>query len=348
MIIGRKNLAIDGVYIIAELSANHNQSFELAEQTVRAAARAGADAIKLQTYRADTITLNHDGPGFTSNPNGPWAGRTLYSLYEEAHTPWEWHAPLQGIATEVGLDFFSSPFDPTAVDLLESLGVPAYKIASFEITDIPLIEYVASKGKPVIVSTGIATDDDIGLAVEAIRRTGNTQIVVLKCTSSYPAPMDQANLVMIRDLQDRFGVMAGLSDHTMGITAPVLAVAFGAKVIEKHLILDRSLGGPDASFSLDELEFTAMVSAVRDAEKAVGRVDYTLTPSTTASRAYARSLYVVQDIPEGGLLTSENVRSIRPGHGLHPRHYVQVLGRRTTAALTKGTPLRWEDIESGA
>ena len=263
------------VFIIAELSANHNGSLDTAIETIKAAKRAGADAIKFQTYTADTITIDCDKDDFIIKDT-VWGGRKLYDLYKEAYTPWEWHKELFEVAKEEGLICFSSPFDKTAVDFLEELEVPAYKIASFEITDIPLIEYVASKGKPVILSTGIAEQADIELALDACRRMGNNDIALLKCTSSYPAPINEANMVMVRDLAERYGVISGLSDHTMGATAPVVATCFGAKIIEKHFILDRSIGGPDASFSMNEEEFSAMVKAVREAESAIGRIDYTL------------------------------------------------------------------------
>jgi len=265
------------VFIIAELSANHNGSLENALETIKAAKRAGADCIKLQTYTADTITIDCKKDDFKLKQGTIWDDKYFYELYQEAYTPWEWHKQLFEAARAEGLICFSSPFDFTAVDLLEELNAPAYKIASFEITDIPLIEYVASKGKPVIISTGIAEIEDIELALNACRRMGNNDIALLKCTSSYPAPIEEANLVMIKDLAERFGVIAGLSDHTMGSTAPIVATVLGAKIIEKHFILDRAIGGPDASFSMNEAEFTDMVKAVREAEKASGIVDYKLT-----------------------------------------------------------------------
>lgn len=332
------------VFIIAELSANHNGNLEIACETIRAAKRAGADAIKLQTYTADTITLDCKRDDFKIKDT-IWDGKYLYDLYKEAYTPWEWHEELFKVAREEGLICFSSPFDKTAVDFLENLNVPAYKIASFEITDIPLIEYVASKNKPVIISTGIADLEDIELAIDACKRMGNDQIILLKCTSNYPAPIEEANLVMIADLAKRFDVVSGLSDHTMGITVPVVATVLGAKVIEKHFILDRSIGGPDASFSLDEEEFTAMVNAVREAEVAVGSIDYTLTDKKLKSREFSRSLYVAEDIKEGEVITTENVRSVRPGFGLHPKYYNEVIGKRVKCNLEKGTPLKLENLE---
>jgi pseudaminic acid synthase len=281
------------VFIIAELSANHNGSLETALETIRAAKRAGADAIKLQTYTADTLTIDCDKEDFIIKSGSIWDGQTYYKLYQEAYTPWEWHEQLFKTAKAEGLICFSSPFDNTAVDFLENLDTPAYKIASFEITDIPLIEYVASKGKPVIISTGIATEEDIELALDACYRMGNKEITLLKCTSSYPAPIEEANMIMIRDMAEKYGVVTGLSDHTIGSSVPVVATCFGAKIIEKHFILDRSIGGPDASFSMTEQEFTQMVNAVREAEKAIGVVDYSLTEKQKKGRDFCRSLYVV-------------------------------------------------------
>lgn len=324
------------VFIIAELSANHNGSIDTAIETIRAAKRAGADCIKLQTYTADTITINCDKDDFLIKGT-IWEGKNLYKLYQEAYTPWEWHAEIFKVAKEEGLICFSSPFDKTAVDFLETLNVPAYKIASFEITDIPLIEYAASKGKPIIISTGIAEEADIELALEACRRMGNNDIALLKCTSSYPAPIEEANMCMVKDLADRYNVISGLSDHTMGATVPIVATVFGAKIIEKHFILDRSIGGPDASFSMNEEEFAAMVKAVREAESAIGKVDYTLTEKQAKGKDFSRSLYVVEGMKNGDVITEENLRSIRPGFGLHPKHLVEVLGKKVTQDIEKGT-----------
>lgn len=332
------------VFIIAELSANHNGSLETAIETIKAAKRAGADCIKLQTYTADTMTIDSKKPGFTIEGT-IWEGRNLYELYQEAYTPWEWHEILFKTAKEEGLVCFSSPFDKSAVDLLESLNVPAYKIASFEITDIPLIEYVASKGKPVIISTGIASNDDIELALDACKRMGNTDIAVLKCTSSYPAPIEEANMIMVKDLAERYNVIGGLSDHTIGSTAPVVATCFGAKIIEKHFILDRSIGGPDASFSMNEAEFKSMVNAVREAEKAIGSVDYNLTEKQKKGRDFSRSIYVTNDVKAGELLTEHNVRCIRPGHGMHPKYYKEILGKKAAQNLEKGDPMSFNSIE---
>lgn len=331
------------VFIIAELSANHNGSLDNAIETVRAAKRAGADCIKLQTYTADTITLDSDKEDFLIKGT-IWEGKNLHKLYQEAYTPWEWHEQIFKIAKEEGLICFSSPFDPTAVDLLESLETPAYKIASFEITDIPLIEYVASKGKPIILSTGIATTEDIELALDACRRMGNNDIALLKCTSSYPAPIEEANMCMVKDLSERYNVISGLSDHTIGSTVPVVATCFGAKIIEKHFIIDRSIGGPDASFSMNEEEFTAMVKAVRAAESAIGKVDYVLTEKQAKGKDFSRSLYVVEDIKEGDLITENNVRSIRPGFGLHPKFLKEILGKTVNKSINRGSRMQMDFI----
>ena len=331
--------SLDHIFIIAELSANHNGSLDTAIETIRAAKRPGADAIKHQTYTADTLTIDSKKSDFIINNGSIWDGKNFYELYQEAYTPWEWHARLFEVAKEEGLVCFSSPFDKTAVDFLEDLEVPCYKIASFEITDIPLIEYAASKGKPIILSTGIATLDDIELALKTIRNVGDNEIALLKCTSSYPAPLDEANLVMIQDFKNRFGVISGLSDHTLGLTAAVVAACLGAKVIEKHFILDRSIGGPDASFSLDEKEFTQMVKEVRAAEKAIGNVTYELTEKQQAGKVFSRSLYVVQDVKKGEHFTEENIRSIRPGFGLHPRYYNEIIGTKANQDFETGDRL---------
>jgi len=332
-------------FIIAELSANHNGSKEIAIETIKAAKRAGADCVKLQTYTPDTITIDCNSKDFTDIHKGTvWEGKMLYDLYKEAYTPWEWHEDLFKVAKEEGLICFSSPFDKTAVDFLEELNAPAYKIASFEITDIPLIEYVASKGKPIILSTGIAGMKDIELALDACKRMGNTNIALLKCTSSYPAPIDEANLAMIKDLSERYGVISGLSDHTIGLTAPVVASVLGAKIIEKHFILDRSIGGPDASFSMNEEEFTKMVNAVRQSEKSLGRISYDLTEKQLKGRQFSRSLYVVEDILKGELFTEKNIRSIRPGFGMHPKFLKDVLGKKASIDLKTGNPLKKSNI----
>lgn len=333
------------VFIIAELSANHNGSLQVAIDSIKAAKRAGANAIKLQTYTPDTITINSRNQDFRIKEGTIWDGKFLYDLYKEAYTPWEWHPILFEEAKKQGLICFSSPFDFSAIDFLEKIDTPAYKIASFEITDIPLIEYAASKGKPMIISTGIAGIEDIELAIVACRKMNNNQIILLKCTSSYPAPIEEANLLMIPDFVTRFGVFSGLSDHTMGITVPVVATSLGAKVIEKHFIIDRSIGGPDSSFSLDENEFSLMVKTVRVAEKALGSVDYELTEKQKKGRAFSRSLYVVEDVKKGELLSPQNIRSIRPGFGLHPKHYKNVINKKAKTDIKKGNALKWEDIE---
>ncbi len=336
MKIGDFEFDSNGVFIIAELSANHNGSLDTAIETIKAAKRTGANAIKLQTYTADTLTIDCNKEDFLIKSGSIWDGQTYYKLYQEAYTPWEWHQALFDEAEKQGLICFSSPFDKTAVDFLEKLNVPAYKIASFEITDIPFIEFVASKGKPIILSTGIATMEDIELALDACRRMGNNDIALLKCTSSYPAPIEEANMVMVKDFAERFGVIAGLSDHTMGATVPVVATCFGAKIIEKHFILDRAVGGPDASFSMNEQEFTEMVKAVREAEKAIGVVDYNLTEKQAKGKEFSRSLYVVKDIKAGEVITEEHVRSIRPGFGLHPRYLREVIGKVAQKNSEKG------------
>ena len=322
--------------IVAEMSANHHGDKQLAIETIKAAKRAGADAIKMQTYTADTITLDSDKPDFIINEGSIWDGRTFYELYQKAYTPWEWHKELFQVAQDEGLLCFSSPFDKTAVDLLESLNAPMYKIASFEITDIPLIEYAASKMKPMIMATGISTIEDIELAVNACRKVGNNDITLLKCTSAYPAPVEEANVIMIRDLAERFGVKSGLSDHTIGAMVPVLAVANGAVMIEKHFILNKKVESEDASFSMDENEFREMVKQVRLAEAAMGKVDYSLTEKMKGSRTACRSLYVAEDVKAGDVVTEQNVRSVRPGYGLHPKYLPEVIGKKFVKDCRKG------------
>ena len=334
----------DKCMIVAEMSANHNGKKETAIETVRAAKRAGADAVKLQTYRADTITLRCDKPDFIINEGSIWDGQYFYDLYEQAYTPWEWHEELFHVAKEEGLICFSSPFDKTAVDMLEALDCPVYKIASFEITDIPLIEYAASKHKPMVLATGIATEEDIQLAVEACRRMGNNDITVLKCTSSYPAPVEEANLCMIRDLAERFQVKSGLSDHTLGSVSPIVAVTQGASMIEKHFILNRSIGGPDCSFSMEEKDFAQMVKDVRMAELSLGKTTYELTEKMRGSRSASRSLYVAEDMKAGEVITERNVRSVRPGFGLHPKYLKDILGKNVNRDLEKGTRVALEYV----
>ena len=327
MKIGSYDLDKDGVFIIAELSANHNGNLYLALDTIKAAKDIGANAIKLQTYTADTLTLNCDKDDFKIKGGTLWDNKTMYELYKEAYTPWEWHKELFEYAREVGIDIFSSPFDKTSVDFLEQFNPSAYKIASFEITDYELIRYTASKMKPMIISTGIATIDEIQDAVSICREVGNNEIILLKCTSAYPAPLEDANLKMIPSLAETFGVISGFSDHTIGSIAPIIAVTLGAKVIEKHFILDKSIGGPDAEFSMDKLEFSNMVQAIRDAEKTLGKVDYSMTEKKKKSRQFSRSLYVSEDIKKGEVFTEKNIRSVRPGYGMHPKHLKNILGK---------------------
>lgn len=330
------------VFIIAELSGNHLQKFDLAVETIKAIKESGADAVKLQTYTPDTITIDCNNEYFQIKQGTMWDGKTLYQLYQEAYTPWDWQSKLKKLAQELGLICFSTPFDNTAVDFLEEMDVPAYKVASFEILDIPLIEYIASKGKPVIISTGIATLSDIEEAVTACRRMGNNQIALLKCTSAYPTPIEEVNLKTIPNIVETFRTVVGLSDHTLGISVPIASVALGAKIIEKHFILDRNLGGPDAAFSLEPEEFKTMVKAVREIEKALGEVSYTLTAKVQKNREFARSILVVQDMKKGEVFTPENVRVIRPGYGLHPKYFKDILGKKASKDIKKGTPMSWD------
>ena len=332
-------------FIIAELSANHGGELEIALETIRAAKRAGADAIKIQTYTADTITLNSNKDCFKINQGTHWDGQYLYDLYKQASLPWEWHSKIFETAKEEGLICFSSPFDFTAVDFLEELNCPIYKIASFEITDIPLLSYVASKGKPMIISTGIAKIDDIELAIETCKKSGNNDITILKCTSAYPADPADSNLMTIPDIKERFGVKVGLSDHTMGIEGPIVATVLGASVIEKHFILNKSIGGPDAHFSLDEKEFTEMVKAVRKAEQMMGVAEYEMNEKKKKSRQFSRSLFVVKDVKAGEQITEENVRSIRPGFGMHPKHLFGLIGKFFNRDVERGAPLEKEMIK---
>lgn len=333
------------VFIIAEMSANHLQKFDNAVKLIKAAKEAGADAIKLQTYTPDTITIDCDNEYFQIKQGTLWDGQSLYELYKKAYTPWEWQPKLKEIAESEGLICFSSVFDKTSVDFLEGINVPTYKIASFEITDIPLIEYVASKGKPIIISTGIATLSDIEEAVNACKRIGNSQIALLKCTSAYPAPLEDVNLRTIPNLADTFKTVVGLSDHTLGISVPIASVALGACIIEKHLTLDRSLGGPDAAFSLEPAEFKTMVKSVKEVERALGEVSYDLTEKAIKSRELSRSLFVVKDMKAGEIFTEENIRSIRPGYGLVPKYLKDILGKRSTQNIKKGTPLKLQLID---
>lgn len=334
-------------YIIAEMSANHNQRFEKAVEIVKAAKEAGADAVKLQTYTPDTMTIDCDKEYFHIGEGTIWEGRNLYDLYEEAYTPWDWQPRLKGIANDLGLDLFSTPFDQTAVDFLEKMDVPVYKIASFENVDLPLLRRIAQTGKPIIMSTGMATLAEIDEAVRTIREAGGEQLALLKCTSAYPAPPEEMNLRTIPHLAEAFSVPTGLSDHTLGIAVPVAAVALGASIVEKHFTLSRDEPGPDSAFSLEPQELKAMVEAVRTAEKALGQVHYAVGEREASSRVFRRSLFVVEDIEAGEIFTSENVRSIRPGYGLHTRHLDDIIGRCATQAIERGTPLKWDLVGGG-
>ncbi len=344
-IAGRELGAGKPAYIVAELSANHNHDLEQAVRIIRAAKEAGADAVKLQTYTADTITLRSDKECFRVSGGTLWDGRILHDLYQEAFTPWEWQPKLKQVAEDLGMDLFSSAFDDSAVEFLERMNVPAHKVASFELVDIGLIQKMARTGKPLIMSTGMASEEEISEAVNAARAMGATQIALLKCTSAYPAPPDEANLRTIPELARRFDCPAGLSDHTMGVAVPVVAVALGACIIEKHLCLRRSDGGPDAGFSLEPQEFKAMVEAVRSAEKALGVVQFSPGPREANSLKFRRSLFAVEDVKKGELFTEKNVRSIRPSNGLHPRHLTEVVGKRAASDIERGTPLSWALVE---
>lgn len=335
----------NGVYIVAELSANHGHKLENALASVRAAKAAGADAIKIQTYTADTITLDCNKPDFQVNSGTMWDGVTLHQLYEQAYTPWEWHKDIFDEAKRIGIDCFSTPFDKSAVDFLEELGNPIYKIASFEITDIPLIEYAASKHKPMVISTGIATPDDIQLAFDACKRVGNDDVTLLHCVSAYPAPMELVNLRTMMDMAARYGVRVGLSDHTMGADVAIAAVALGATMVEKHFILDRAIGGPDAAFSMQQDEFAAMVQSIRNVEKALGTVAYKLDPSTIKGREFSRSLYVAEDIKAGDVITEQNVCSVRPGYSLAPKFLPEIIGKRIKVDKKIGDRISLSDIE---
>lgn len=332
-------------YLVAELSANHGHELDNALASVYAAKAAGADAIKIQTYTADTITLDCDSTDFQVKSGTLWDGTTLYKLYKQAYTPWEWHQAIFDEAKQIGIDCFSTPFDKIAVDFLEQLGNPIYKIASFEITDIPLIEYAASKHKPMIISTGIATPNDIQLALDACHRVGNDDITLLHCVSAYPAPLENVNLRTMVDMAERYGVKIGLSDHTMGTDVAIAAATLGASVVEKHFILDRSIGGPDAAFSMQQDEFAAMVQSIRNLEKCLGSVHYKDDITKISGREFSRSLYVVEDINCGEIITEQNVRSVRPGFGLHPKYLSVVLGKRVNQDLKKGMRMNLEYIK---
>lgn len=332
-------------YLIAEMSGNHNHSLDRALEIVASAAEHGADAIKLQTYAADTITLDVDGPGFTiEDENSLWNGRRLHELYDEAHTPWDWHKPIMDHAKSLGIDCFSSPFDASAVDFLEELDVPAYKIASFESIDLPLIRKVAATGKPMIISTGMASVVEIGEALRAAREAGNEQVCILKCTSTYPATPENTNIRTIPNMRDTFGCEVGLSDHTMGTGVSVAATALGAVLIEKHFTLARADGGVDSAFSLEPHELQQLRDETERAWQSLGQVTYGGTKAESGSRQFRRSLYVAEDMTEGEQFTETNLRSVRPGYGLAPKHYDVLLGKRVNRALTKGTPVSWDLI----
>lgn len=332
-------------YIIAEMSGNHNMDFNRAVRIMEAAKESGADAIKIQTYTADTITLNCDSPYFQITQGTLWDGRTLHKLYEEAYTPWEWQPKLKEIANEMGLDFFSSPFDGTSVDFLEEMNVPAYKIASFEITDIPLIKKIASLGKPVIISTGIAKLSDIELALETCRQAGNEDVILLKCCSAYPTPYEDINLRTMVSMAETFDCLTGLSDHTMGSTVAGASVALGGRVVEKHLTLSRAEGGVDSAFSMEPEEFKKMVDDIRIIEKALGKITYDLTDKQLAEREHCRSLFIAKDMKAGEVFTAENLRSVRPGFGLHTKYYEEILGKKVKKDVALGMPMSWDLID---
>ncbi|MCC7554235.1 MAG: pseudaminic acid synthase [Methanobacteriaceae archaeon] len=340
----KKNIFdFDKTFIIAELSANHLNDFDIAVKTIEAMAESGADAVKFQTYTPDTITLNCDNDYFKIDQGTIWDGKVLYNLYEEAHMPWKWQPKLKKIAEDLGLIAFSSPFDKSSVDFLEEMDVPAYKIASFEITDTPLIEYVAKKGKPIIISTGIASIEDIELAIKICKKAGNDKIALLKCTSAYPAPLEEINLNTIPDMKEKFKTIVGLSDHTLGSDVAISAVALGAKIVEKHFTLDRKMGGPDSEFSMEPHEFKSMVNSIRNVEKALGNITYELSDKMKSNRDFSRSLFAVQNIKKGEKFTEENIRSIRPGFGLHPKYYNEILGKKSKKHILRGNPLT-EDL----
>lgn len=332
-------------FVVAELSANHGHKLETALKSIREVKKTGADAIKLQTYTADTITLDCRNKDFIVGGGTLWDNTNLYDLYKEAYTPWEWHGALFAEAKKQGLVCFSTPFDKTAVDFLEDLGNPIMKIASFEITDVNLIRYAASKGKPMVISTGIAMQEDIELAIQACNEAGNDDITLLRCVSAYPAPFENVNLRTMLDMKERYGVKVGLSDHTMGSDVAVAAVALGAEMVEKHFIMNRTIGGPDAVFSMTTDEFTAMVSSIRNVEKALGEVVYPTDPSTIEGRQFSRSLYIAEDIKKGDILTEQNLRSVRPGYGLHPKYQSECLGKKVNRDMIKGTRFSVESLD---
>ncbi|WP_291329268.1 pseudaminic acid synthase [Desulfovibrio sp. UCD-KL4C] len=330
------------VYIIAEMSANHNQHFESAVELLHIAKECGVDAIKIQTYTPDTITLNCDNKYFQIGKGTIWEGQSLYSLYKTAYTPWDWQPKLKKIADDLGLDFFSTPFDDSAVDFLEEMNVSLYKIASFELVDIPLIKKVAATGKPVIMSTGMGTLAEIDEAVNAFREAGGTDLILLKCTSAYPAPPESMNLRTIINMQETFGVPCGLSDHSLGIEIPISAVALGACVIEKHFIKSRADGGPDCSFSLEAEELKAMVKSIRTAEKALGKVQYQITEKEKAGRVFRKSIFASKDIACGETVSAENIKCVRPSYGLHTRHFTEIMGKKALIDIPCGTPISWD------
>lgn len=349
----RKELVIDGkklsdksdTYIIAEMSANHLHNLDRAKRIIDVAKECGADAIKLQTYRPDTITIDCRGPEFMATPGSPWENMNLFELYKEAYTPWEWHGELMDYAKKVGITCFSSPFDLTAIDLLEELNVPAYKIASFELNDIPLIKKAAMTGKPIIMSTGIADMSDIELALRTCKEAGNDKVILLKCVSEYPTPYEEINLRTLTNMSETFDCVVGVSDHSFGSAVAVAGVALGARVIEKHLTLSRKDGGPDGTFSMEPQEFKNMVTDIRNVEKALGKVTYELTEKQKKSKGRSRSLYVVSDIKKGEIFTPDNMRSIRPGYGLHTKYYKDIIGKRASCDIKKGTAMKWNYVE---
>lgn len=330
------------VYIIAELSANHNGQYEIAARTIEAMKNSGANAVKFQTYKPESMVLDLDDPKFKARKGTIWEGTKLFDLYKEGAMPYEWQKKLKKVAENLGMDCFSSPFDQEGVDFLESINVPAYKIASLEITDIPLIKYAARKGKPIILSSGISTISDIHLALDTIRKEGNEDIAVLKCTSAYPTPLEEVNLNTIPNIKDTFNVIPGLSDHTLGISVPVGAVALGAKIIEKHFILDKNLGGIDSNFSLDPQEFKMMVNSVRETEKALGEINYNLTEKMKGARGSARSLFFVKNIKKGEKIESNHIKSLRPNLGIHPQFFDEIIGKKANIDINEGTPVSWE------
>ena len=333
------------IYIIAEMSANHNQDFEIAKQIIHAAKEAGADAIKLQTYTPDTLTISSNSEYFHINEGSLWDGRSLYDLYNEAHMPWEWQPELIKVARDIEIDLFSTAYDPTAIDFLENLNVPAHKIASFELIDISLIQKMARTGKPLFISTGMGTFSEIREALNTARNAGAKDIALFKCTSAYPAPYKEMNLLTIRDMADKFKVPIGLSDHTLSIAIPVAAVPLGVSIIEKHITLSRDIKGPDSEFSIEPTEFKEMVDAIRASELALGRVHYGANEEESKSLIFRRSLFVVKDVRKGDTLTSENIRSIRPSYGLPPKYVDKILGNKAARNIKKGTPLSWDLIE---